>query len=98
MASPTLVIETGTGSSTANTYRSVTDAEGFLEANKEYETFKGLKPDEKIYALISSTRYLEMHFRYYGDPFLKTQALQFPRTKNFDNKGLSIAAGTIPPP
>lgn len=95
-----LIVENGTGMTTANSYSTLEEANTYLysmQANADVAlVWDSLSNDEKRAALISSTRYLDDKFRWYGILYTEAQALQWPRTKNYDERGVLITAGTIP--
>jgi len=92
----TLVVEDGTGLSNANAYLTVAEVDIRLDKHKELTCWTALSPDEKPYALASATDYIDFNFRFYGSVLKATQALQWPRTKNFNTKGILLAQGIIP--
>jgi len=96
MADPVLILEDGTGVTNSNAYETVDNVEIRVEKQKEFANFKNLQPNEKILAVLASAQYLDIHFRFYGSTIYPDQALQWPRTKNFDGRGFPIVPGTIP--
>lgn len=93
----TLIVEDGTGVEGANTYMSLEDADE-AAANTAYaESWDELEDEAKKLYLLVFTEMLDNRFRYYGKILFDTQSLQWPRTKNYDDKGRIIPPGTIPP-
>lgn len=91
-----LVLEDGTGVATANTYILEAESDTLLEAHPQNDKWECSTAFEKEIALRQATMYIDRKFRFYGDPNTGTQILQWPRTRNFDNLGMEITAGTIP--
>lgn len=91
-----LIVETGGNVAGANSYQTVVEIEVLIASRPESDCFSSLDNDEKENAAIEAIRYLERRFRFYGDPLFTGQSLQYPRTKNYDDKGEIIAQGTIP--
>lgn len=90
-------VEDGTGLAAANSYISVADADTRLEQHPDRESWKALSTQQREVALRFATAYLDSKYRWFGDTFNSpTQALQWPRTKNEDDKGEEIAGGTVP--
>jgi hypothetical protein len=80
------VVETGTGSSTANSLCSVADADAYF-IDRKTSTWVGLAADKEA-ALVRATDFVELTFghRFRGSKLVTTQALSFPRTGvNSDN-------------
>lgn len=93
----TLVKETGSGSATANAYTDATEAGALLETHPDYVAYwSGLSAAQQAAALIKATEWLDFRFRWYGSAKTTTQALQWPRTKVYDSRGIIVAAGTMP--
>lgn len=95
-----LIVENGTGLTNANSYTSLEEANAYLfnlQANKDVAlVWDPLSDDEKRAALISATMYLDIRYRWYGSLWTESQSLHWPRTKNYDERGILIQAGTIP--
>lgn len=91
-----LVVEDGSGLTNANAYASVAEVASRIAAMPEAEEWEGLDTTEKEKKIQDGTAFLDLYFRYYGKPKTGTQALQWPRTKNWDNKGVLIPPGTVP--
>lgn len=92
----TLIVEDGSGLGGANTYISLEDADEAAESSQYAEKWEELEEDQKILYLVVFTQMLDTRFRFYGKVLTDEQALQWPRTKNYDDKGRVIPAGTIP--
>lgn len=76
---PTLVVETGTGSSTANSYctRAFADAYFLARANPDWLR----KPeDARDSALIKGTQYIDDEYTWTGVKGTKAQALEWPQS------------------
>ncbi len=74
----TLVVEDGTGLSTANTYISAADADVY-NANLGRAEWDELEADEKAAALVKATQYIDTTFNWLGLKGSRAQALQWPR-------------------
>jgi len=96
MPDPTITVEDGTGLTASNAYIDVADTEVRIEKQKEFSAWKNLQPNDQVLAIIAAAQYLDIHFRFYGSVLFPDQALQWPRTKNFDIRGVSIQPGVIP--
>lgn len=93
----TLVLVTGAGLATENSYFDPTTAEDY-EALTGFDatTFKALDTAEKEQLAIKATLKFDNSYRFYGKPLTTTQLRSWPRTKNYDQLGREIPAGTIP--
>jgi hypothetical protein len=92
----TLVEEDGTGKADANSYLNAAEADTLMENSPATEVWEDADSDDKKTYLIAAATYLDRAFRFYGLPYTNTQALAWPRTRNEDNRGRTIPAGTIP--
>lgn len=92
-----LVIEDGTGKSTANSF--VTDAE-FVAWAKARGRYEGLPESgtERAPFIVLAADYLsnEKRFRWRGTRLLAEQALPWPRSGVVDRDGLSWASNVVP--
>jgi len=93
MPDPAITLEDGTGKTNSNAYIDVADTEVRIEKQKEFSAWKNLPPNDQVLAIIAAAQYLDIHFRFYGSVLFPDQALQWPRTKNFDIRGVSIQPG-----
>tara|TARA_Y100000310_G_scaffold184118_1_gene184252 strand:+ start:117 stop:620 length:504 start_codon:yes stop_codon:yes gene_type:complete len=91
----TLVVEDGTGLSTANTYISLADAETYFLGRLNVTDWSGATDANKDIALAMATTLLDDYFKFEGDKVTDTQALEWPR---FDIHigGFHIPSTTIP--
>ena len=96
MPSVMITVETGAGLTDSNSYVTLAETETILEPQREYNCFKDLEPDDKVQAIVTAARYLDVHFRFYGVVLYPDQALQWPRSKNYDEHGFIIKPGVIP--
>lgn len=92
----TLVVENGTGKANAESYGSLSEADEYLACGPYADAWDALTVGEQICLAKSATRFLDTRFRFYGQALTCEQALQWPRTKNYDEKGCIIPSGTIP--
>ena len=92
------VVEDGTGLTNSNSYISVSDADDLLEQNPNLESWKSWSEAQREICLRFATNYLDAKYRWYGDVYnpAAPQALQWPRTINYDDKGVEIPAATVP--
>jgi len=67
-----------------------------LQYHVDAEKWFCLTTTEKIGIAISATRRMDRRYRFYGTILFVIQALEWPRTRNFDRKGLLIEQGGIP--
>lgn len=91
-----LIVETGSNVPNANGYASVAALNAIIATTPEAGDWDALTDEEKGDHIIAGTAFLDTYYRFYGKPKNLSQSLQWPRTKNFDNKGNVIAAGVIP--
>lgn len=77
-----LIVETGTASTTADSYSSVADADAYLAA-RGYTLWAPLLLAEKEQALRRATDYMQQvfHRRWVGARLTTAQALDWPRTR-----------------
>lgn len=90
------VVETGAGVPNANSYASVSDADGYV-ADRGISGWSTLTTAEKQQALIKATDYLEATYRdaWRGNRITVTQTLSWPRT-NVIIDGFLLDANAIP--
>lgn len=87
--------EDGTGLSNANAYFPLATIETELENIVSDDWDKNDEGDKQLLG-VKVTRFFEERFRFYGNTLTETQALLWPRTRNFDNRGVEIPAGEMP--
>lgn len=92
-----LIVETGSGSSTAESYLSVSDADTY-HSNYGNTAWASASTAEKEIALRKSTRYLDAKYalRWAGQRTNAAQALDWPRAYIEDYDGHYIDANSIP--
>ena len=92
------LVEDGTGLTASNSYISVADADDLLEQNPNLESWKSWSEAQREICLRFATSYLDVKYRWYGNVYNPSapQALQWPRTINYDDKGVEISGGTVP--
>lgn len=95
-----LVVETGTGSATANSYESVVNADTYQADHNDpvATTWSGATTLRKEIALKNATQYLDA---VYGEKWLGTrssegQNLNWPRQNIVDRDGWTIGSTTMP--
>lgn len=95
---PTFVVETGTGSATANSYASVADTTAYLENYSTFAAWTSASAPNKEHALREATRALDLRFggRWSGFRYSSAQALDWPREYAYDSAGNEISSTTIP--
>ncbi len=79
MADVTLVVEDGTGLSTANTYATVAAADTYHAARLHTRDWDQADTPTRNRALTWATRLLDEQVRWRGDRMSTTQALEWPR-------------------
>jgi hypothetical protein len=75
----TLVVEDGTGLSTANTYISNADADTYFGSHLYATDWTGASEANQDIALAHATRELDDYIKFEGTKATETQALQWPR-------------------
>lgn len=96
-----IIVEDGTGLDDANSYVSLGDVETLAKGMGQgtgggLSAWFGFTTEIRSLLIIQATAYLDRRIRFYGLTRSATQALQWPRTKNFDQNGRPILPGTIP--
>lgn len=94
----TFVVETGTGSSTANSYSSVAVADQYHENYGDPTAWSSLATADKERHLREATRYLDSKYgnQWVGDKYTRAQALDWPRYWAEDHDGFIVDPSTIP--
>jgi hypothetical protein len=94
----TFVVEDGNGSSSANSYVTIADADTYNDNFVDNTTWDSATDANKEAALRKATHYLDMRFnrRWYGERSNELQALDFPRTGITDYDGYVIDSDEIP--
>lgn len=90
-----IIVEDGTNVANANSYQAAADITALLVGTPYSTAWAADSGNQEIYAR-AATQFLDTRFRSYGEALFADQALQWPRTKNYDDKGVIIPAGTIP--
>lgn len=92
-----LIVETGSGSTTAESYLSVADADTYLAAYGQ-TSWAATATGSKEIALRKATRYIDTKFsaRWKGKRSNETQALDFPRQNITDYDGWTISSTIVP--
>jgi hypothetical protein len=93
-----LVVETGAGLSTADSYISLTDANTYVAAHGA-DTAWGLASDgNKEKALQLATQYIDLEYgmQFKGIRALGTQALCWPRYNVYDDDNYYVASDDVP--
>ncbi len=86
-----LIVEDGTGLSTAESYISVADADTYIAAYKGANTtWDGATEADKEIAARQATQYLDGRFYWKGQVSSSTQVLDFPRDLIYDEIGTEI--------
>lgn len=91
-----LVVEDGTGKSDANSYNELEDIGARLVGTPMAAVWEPLDEEIKKSMAIYATQAIDTLWRHFGQTKTETQALQWPRTKNYDSSGRIIMPGTIP--
>lgn len=93
-------VETGTASSTANSYVAVADADTY-HADRGNTLWASLSTAQKQYALVRASDFLDSRFGHRIDGGYKVdedQALEWPRIGFVDGDGFSIDSNVVPVP
>ncbi len=84
------------GGLTANSYASVADADVYHETHPYADTWEGADDDEKVRALITATRLLDLYVEWFGIAASYTQALGWPRYSAYGLNGYVMSNLLIP--
>jgi len=76
---PTIIKETGAGSSDANSYASRSDGNAYADSRLHSTAWTGASDDDKDRALIQATRTIDQEFQFNGYKANQSQALAWPR-------------------
>lgn len=95
-ASHAIVVETGSGSSSANSYASVADGDAYHAMHLYATAWTQATDANKEKALIWSTRLLDEQMVWTGHKLEDSQALQWPRNGVIDKGDFLIESTTIP--
>ncbi len=85
----TLIVEDGTGLSTANVYISQADADTY-HSDRNNTAWAALSSTEKNAALLYATQYLDANYSWRGDVVNDNQALGMPTEGGYDDQGREI--------
>ena len=84
-----LIVEDGTGLSTAESYISVVDADTYITAYKGTDaTWDGATDGTKEIAARQATKYLDGVYRWKGEIYSSEQTLDWPRNYVYNDRGL----------
>ncbi len=92
----TFTVETGSGSTTSNSYASVANGDDYHEKHLYSTVWTAASTGEKEEALMMATRLLDDYFAWEGTKTSDTQALDFPRFNIFDKDGFLLQSNTLP--
>lgn len=93
----TLVVEDGTGITTANSYLTAAEADDILALNPiMYATWTALTVVEQETYLVWASDYIDCYVQWYGNKTVPDSGLRWPRTYVCDCDGIEIDANTIP--
>ena len=92
----TMVVETGSGLSTANSYCSVDNADTYHEKHLYATNWTSATDDNKEIALMMATRLLDELVIWNGYRNTTTQALMWPRTAVYDREGYAFSSASVP--
>lgn len=93
-----LVVEDGTGLSTAESYVSVTDATTYHTAHGAPTSWTNATTAAKESALRLATQYLDVTYglSWQGERIVETMALDWPRYHVVDSDGFYVPANSVP--
>ena len=88
-----LVVETGTGSATANSYATVAFCDTYFANQGGLAAWTAATPQMRFRALVQATQWIDLVYggRFAGYRSNNTQALEFPRSLAYDAQGYEIA-------
>lgn len=94
----TLVVEDGTGLSTADSYISLADANTYVAAHGALASWTAAADADKEEALRLAAQYIDLKYgsRFLGTKYLRDQALCWPRDSVVDDQGHSYEYYEIP--
>lgn len=93
----TMVVETGAGLPTANSYCSLIDADTYHEMRLHNTTWTSLSSDtQEEIALMWATRILDEEVNWAGVKYTEDQGLRWPRSGVVDPDGYSIDTSEMP--
>lgn len=92
----TLIVEDGTGLSTANSYATVAEADAYHQSRLHTSTWDAAYSTDKEAALIWASRLLDEHTNWCGTPATSTQALCWPRSSTYSKIGVLLSSTAIP--
>lgn len=92
-----LIIENGTNVANANSWNTVEDTAQLLQGTGLETAWSTVEAgDAQKLLIIGACNYITMAFRHYGNVLFDNQTTAWPRTKNYDERGVLITPGTIP--
>jgi len=91
-----MVVETGSGSTTANSYCSLANADTYHEKRLFVSTWTGANDDNKEIALMWATNLLDILVIWNGYKYDEDNALLWPRGSMLDRAGNSIDVDEMP--
>lgn len=95
----TFIVEDGTGKSDANALITTAEADDIMANYGDSADWKAASDGddgEKANAIRQATRYLNLHYSWYGYKTEITQALQWPRFEMYDEDNNYVASNVIP--
>lgn len=84
------------GSSDANSYITLADAETYFESRYGSDAWDNATDDNKKALLVNATRLLDQSFSWTGEKATTTQSLRFPRNYVYNCDGELLDSDTIP--
>ena len=92
----TLVVEDGSGLSTANSYATEAQGDSYHDGHLYATSWTGATSANKEAALVMATRLLDENIDWTGRKFDEDQALDWPRSGTSDRDGYAIDHDEIP--
>lgn len=86
----TLVVETGSGLDTANSYATAAQGDDYHQQHLHDTTWTAATQEEKESALVWATRLLDEQVQWYGYKSSFEQALEWPRQGVYDRDGRNL--------
>lgn len=96
MANPIFTVETGSVVANANALVSVADADQIIANYGDSSDWSGASQADKENAIREATRYLNLHYIWYGYKVDEDQTCQWPRYSMYDEDGNSVSWEIVP--
>lgn len=91
-------VDATVGTSTANSYVTVAEADTYFEASFGRPLWATATPDNKAVLVINASRSLDSFMEWEGSKTNSTQSMEWPRKDTYDKAGLAYPSDAIPMP